>query len=169
MLHFRPEKAEYFQIRFKMSGFHGTRGKATIQFYPTASVNGGYISNTPATYDGVYLNSDQYITVTQKIDQAVREMAEAERLVIHFSGFSNPKNDSAYIGGSVTVDYAFIGRKVLLVDISAIQATHHICKYTIPAPHQRNTDSKGDGKGLKIQSFQMFFTFFRQRNDLLCS
>ncbi len=111
MLHFRPENAEYFQIRFKMSGFHGTRGKATIQFYPTATVNGGYISNTPATYDGVYLNSDQYITVTQKIDQAVREMAEAERLVIHFSGFSNPKNDSAYIGGSVTVDYAFIGRK----------------------------------------------------------
>ncbi len=111
MLHFNPENAEYFQIRFKMTGFHGTQGKATVQFYPKATVNGGFLSNTPATFDAAYLNNGQYITVTQKIDQVVRDMDEAERLVVHFSGFTNPHADSAYTAGSVTIDYVYVGTK----------------------------------------------------------
>ena len=102
-LNYDPDHAEYFQIRFKATGLSGNSGKASVHFY--YSTDNSYLAADPVKFTSEYLNGDKYYIATGKIQQAVRDLEEVNRVIIHISGFTAPTDQS----GRVTFDYAFVG------------------------------------------------------------
>ena len=102
-LNYDPDYAEYFQIRFKATGLSGTAGKASVHFY--YSTDNSYIAADVVQFSSEYLNGDKYYIATGKIQQAIRDLQEINRVIIHISGFTAPTD----LNARVTFDYAYVG------------------------------------------------------------
>ena len=102
-LNYDPDYADYFQIRFKATGLSGTTGKASIHFY--YSTDNSYMAADGATFSSEYLNGDTYYVATGKIQQAIRDLGEINRVIIHISGFTTPTD----LNARITFDYAYVG------------------------------------------------------------
>ena len=102
-LNYDPDNADYFQIKFKMTGFTGNTGKASVHFY--YSTDNSYKSATSASFPASYLSSGTYYTVTGKIQSEIRSLTEINRVVIHLSGFDSTTD----LNGVAVFDYAYIG------------------------------------------------------------
>ncbi|MBR6826294.1 MAG: heparinase II/III family protein, partial [Oscillospiraceae bacterium] len=102
-LNYDPEYAEYFQMRFKVTGLVGTKPKASVHFY--YSTDNSYLAATAVPVDVSYLSSGEYIVVTGQIQDAVRELEEVNRVILHLTGFTAEEDLDAVL----TFDYAFVG------------------------------------------------------------
>ncbi len=102
VLSYDPDYAEYFQMRFKISGLTGSKAKATVYFYDEANTNN---SATAISFDVSYLNSDEYVVITGEIKDAMKEMSEVKRMILHISGFDATTDTNAVL----TFDYGFVG------------------------------------------------------------
>ena len=102
-LNYDPDYAEYFQMRFKITGLSGTAAKASVHFYYKS--DNTYIAASAVSFDVSDLNSGEYVIVTGKIKDSVRALEEVRRIGLYINGFDAATDMNA----TVTFDYAFVG------------------------------------------------------------
>ena len=121
-LHYDPQKAEVYQLRFKMENF--TTGKYTNSNGSTLSVSPYVIlqyfvneenSSLTAT-DSVaipleHLSNGQFVTLTLPLKEDFRQHGHIDKIRVFFGGVESL---SAQAVGMVTVDYLYVGPKSTL-------------------------------------------------------
>ncbi len=103
-LNYDPDYAEYFQMRFKVTGLVGTKPKASVHFYYSTD-NSSYVTGTAVPFDVSYLSSGEYIVITGQLQDEIRQLEEVNRVILHLTGFAAEEDLDAVL----TFDYAFVG------------------------------------------------------------
>ncbi|MBR4308354.1 MAG: endonuclease/exonuclease/phosphatase family protein [Oscillospiraceae bacterium] len=102
-LNYDPEYAEYFQIRFKATGFTGSTFKVGMYFY--YSTDNSYVAGNSVTLEADVLKDGAYFLATGELARRVRNLDEVNRVIIYLSGIESATD----LSGELTFDYIYAG------------------------------------------------------------
>ena len=102
-LNYDPQYAQVFQVRFKAKNLTGSNCKVGIYFY--YSTDNSYVAGGSVAVSTEELSGGDYILVTGKLTDKVRQLDEVNRILFYLSGL----NATEDLSGEMTLDYIYVG------------------------------------------------------------